>query len=136
MNEQELRDEVLALPVYEMGLVRELNKLSTSLNAAFSAVVQMAPNERTELQAGLFDATRLFAVYADVTDGKASVSRLAGDPAGDTMEKIDQMYRALRGELDSAYAAYVGGSAGLTASSAPRPMFLASPRRTDPVTGA
>lgn len=150
VNDQELRDEVLALPVYEMGLVRELNKLSTSLNAAFSAVAQLTPNARTALQAGLFDATRLFAVYAvakqvgvslanfapkDVTDGKASVSRLAGDPAGDTMAKIDQMYSALRNELDTVYAAYAGGASALSAASSPRPMFLASARRTDPVTG-
>lgn len=148
VNDQELRDGVLALPVYEMGLVRELNKLSTSLNAAFSVVAQLAPADRTEPQQGLYDATRLFAVYAvakqvgvslanfapkDVTDGKASVSRLAGDPAGDTVGKVDQMYRALRTELDAVYAAFVGGTAAL--SGGPTPMFLASKRLTDPVTG-
>lgn len=147
VNDLELKDTVLALPVYEMGLVRELNKISTSLNAAFSTVRQVAPGSRTTAQADLFFAVRLFSVYAsakqvgvslanfapkDVGDGKATVSRYSGAPFEAVLSGIDDLYTALRVELKAAHAVYLGASATIAGQSV---AFIASIRGYDPVTG-
>lgn len=149
VNITELSDTVLALPVYEMGMVRELNKLSTSLNAAFSVVRLQPPGTRTPEGVVFFETTRLFAVYAaakqagvslanfapkDIGDGKASISRFAGEPYERTMERVETMYAALRGELKLAYEAFAGVSSGL-ASTVPSVFFVASSPTYDPVTG-
>jgi hypothetical protein len=149
VNDLELKESVLSLPVYEMGLVRELSKVSTSLNAIFSTVHSLDAASRTVQEAGLHDAVRLFSVYAaakqvgvslatfapkDVGDGKATVSRFAGTPFLDTLERIDRFYTELRGSLVDAYEAYTGAATSL-ASTVPATAFLASPRAYDPVTG-
>ncbi len=105
VNDLELKDSVLALPVYEMGLVRELNKISTSLTAAFSSVIAKTLSSRTEAETVLYDAVHLFSVYAvakqvgvslptfapkDIGDGKATVSRFAGEPFTKVLDGIDE----------------------------------------------
>lgn len=150
VNDLELKDAVLSLPVYEMGLVRELSKLSMSLNASFSTIHDKLPGSRTAAEAALHDAVRLFSVYAvakqvgvslatfapkDVGDGKATVSRFSGTPFEDTLARIEKLYAALKGDVISAYAGYSGVvSAGL-ASTVPPTAFMASGRSYDPVTG-
>ena len=151
VNSLELSDVVLGLPVYEMGLIRELNRLSTSLNAAFSAIYLKSPAVRTSTEATLHDAVRLFSVYAaakqvgvslanfapkDVGDGKATISRYAGEPFEKVLARIEEMYAALRGELRTAYDTYAGSVSTVTASTVPMTMFMASGRSYDPVTGA
>ncbi len=149
VNSIELADKVLGLPVYEMGLVRELNKLSTSLNAAFSTVRLLAPPDRTDPQATLYNATRLFSVYAcakqvgvslanfaakEVGDGKANVVRQSGDSVEDVLDNVEAMYVSLREELRAAWDAY-SGTSGSTPSSVPATAFVAVKRLYDPVTG-
>lgn len=151
VNNVELSDTVLGLPVYEMGLVRELNKVSTSLNAAFSAAHSKSPAARTAQESGLHDAVRLFSVYAvakqvgvslanfapkDVTDGKASIGRFAGTPFESVLGGIDELYSSLKVDMKAAYEAFAGATAGGIASTVPMAVFLASPRARDPVTGA
>jgi len=150
VNDIELPDSVLALPVYEMGLVRELNKLSTSLNAAFSTVRLTAPASRAAPAQALFDATRLFSVYAsakmvgvslanfapkDVGDGKANVSRFSGTPWESVMGGVEEMYAALRSDLRDAYNAYAGSTSSVLAATVPGTFFVASKRLYDPVKG-
>jgi len=150
VNADELSDTVLGLPVYEMGLVRELNKLSTSLCAAFSAIYAKVEADRTTLETALHDAVRLFSVYAvarqvgvslanfapkDVGDGKASVSRYAGEPFEKVMGRVEEYYTALRGELRTAYESYASVSLNVVASTTPRRFFAAAARGYDPVTG-
>lgn len=150
VNDIELSDQVLALPVYEMGLIRELNRLSTSLNAAFLTIHGKLIGDRTTAEATLHDAVRLFSVYAaakqvgvslanfapkDVGDGKATVSRYAGEPFEKVMARIDEYYGALRVDLQSAYAAFTSTVATNT-STTPATFFMASKRSYDPVTGA
>lgn len=147
VNEIELKDTVLNLPVYEMGLIRELNKVSTSLPAAFSTVSGIAEGERTELQALLYRSVHEFAVYAvakqvgvslasfapkDVTDSKASVSRFAGESYKQTLSELDEIYAVTRAALGAGWSAYSGGSAS---DPTPGVFFVASPRGVDPVTG-
>lgn len=149
VNDLELKDAVLALPVYEMGLVRELNKLSTSLNAAFLGIALTAPASRTTGEAALHDAVRLFSVYAaakqvgvslanfapkDVGDGKATISRFAGEPFTKVLDRVDGYYQALRDELRVAYAAFASLTAPV-ASTTPVVFFVASKRVYDPIKG-
>lgn len=150
VNNVELKDAVLALPVYEMGLVRELNKISTSLPAAFSTVLAITPaSARTALQEALFEATRLFSVYAaakqvgvslpsflpkDVTDGKAATGRFAGTPFEATLAEVDRMFGSTRGDLVATYALYSNTDAP-TSTSLPPTTFIAVGRASDPVTG-
>lgn len=148
VNSAELADSVLALPVYEMGLVRELNKLSTSLNAAFLTIVKKVAGVRTEPETNLYNALRLFSVYSvaaqvgvslagfmpkSVGDGKASLSRFAGEPYEDVMNRVTAAKSAYKAELVAAYEVLVNGAS--TAVSAPT-IFRASPRSYDPVTGS
>lgn len=150
VNADELNDTVLGLPVYEMGLVRELNKLSTSLGAAFSTIYAKVEADRTTLETALHDAVRLFSVYAvarqvgvslanfapkDVGDGKASVSRYSGEPFEKVMGRVEEYYTALRIDLRSAYEAFAVTSLGVTASTTPRKFFSVAARGYDPVTG-
>lgn len=151
VNDIELSDGVLGLPVYEMGLIRELNRLSTSLNAAFLAIYEKVPASRTPDEAELHDSVRLFSVYAaakqvgvslanfapkDVGDGKATISRYAGEPFEKVLARIDDYYSALRGELRTLYETFSSSSSTTTASTKPSTFFVASKRGYDPVTGA
>lgn len=151
VNDLELKDSVLALPVYEMGLVRELNKISTSLTAAFSSIVAKSLASRTENELALSDSVHLFAVYAvarqvgislpvfapkDVGDGKATVSRFAGEPFKATLEGVDSYYQIAREGLRQALEVYEGSTATAAASLTPATLFKASTRSYDPVTGA
>jgi hypothetical protein len=148
VNDVELKDAVLALPIYLMGLVRELNKISTSLPAAFSAVAELAEDDRSDAQQALYDATRLFSAYAvakqvgvslpsfmpkDITDGKAAVGRFSGAPYEETLARIDQMFGALREDLATAYASYASEDA--PSPLGPPTSFIAVARASDPVTG-
>lgn len=150
VNSIELSDTVLGLPVYEMGLVRELNRVSTSLNAAFSTIHSKFPVDRTLLEASLHDAVRLFCVYAaakqvgvslanfapkDVGDGKATISRYAGQPFNDVIDGVSELYSALRTEMRSAYEAFSSTSTNVSASTMPTTFFRAGKRGYDPVTG-
>ena len=149
VNDLEISDTVLSLPVYEMGLVRELNKVSTSLPAAFSASSNTAEQSRTDLSQALYDAVRLFSVYAvarqvgvslgvmapkDVGDGKATVSRFSDSPYRDTLARIEQMYSATRSSLLSAFVDFSGSGTSVSAT-VPFTFFKAVGRGVDPVTG-
>lgn len=145
----ELSDAVLSLPVYEIGLVRELNKVSASLLAAFSTVSAIPDNVRTPEQDSLHDAVHLFSVYAcarqvgfslgvfapkEVGDGKATMTRFSSDPYKDTLDRVDQAAQAARRDLIQVYADY--SSASVTTSvTTPVGVFRASGRSYDPITG-
>lgn len=149
VNSVELGDGVLALPVYEMGIVRELNKISTSLTAAFSPIARKNPKSRTDIEAELHDAVRLFSVYAvakqvgvslatfapkDVGDGKATVSRFAGEAYERTLKSIEAEYRERKTDLRAALDRFTGQSAGTVASRVVSPLRVVN-RNVDVVTG-
>lgn len=151
VNDLELKDSVLALPVYEMGLVRELNKISTSLAAAFSSIVAKSLSVRTDDEVALYDAVHLFAVYAvarqvgvslpifapkDIGDGKATLSRFSGEPFKSTLEGVDSYYQITREGVRQALEVYEGSTATASTSLTPATLFKASTRSYDPVTGA
>lgn len=149
VGDVELSDAVLNLPVYEIGLVRELTKVSGTLPAAFSTCSNIAEETRTDAQQALLNAVREFSVYCvakqsgvslgnfapkDIGDGKATVSRFSDSPYRDTLVRIEGMYATTKDSLLAALNAYSGTTGG-TASTVPFTFFKASPRLLDPVTG-
>jgi hypothetical protein len=82
VNDIELSDLVLGLPVYEMGLIRELNRLSTSLNAAFLTIYAKTRASRTPDEAELHDSVRLFSVYAAAKQVGVSLANFAPKDVG------------------------------------------------------
>ena len=147
VNAIELPDVVLNLPIYTIGLMRELSKLSPSLPASFSAINAKALADRTPLEQALFDATRLFSPYAsarqvgvslasmmpkDVGDGKATISRFADAPYKETMARIEAMFNAARGSLEATLAESEGTDAPAVKTFLG---FVVSSRTYDPVTG-
>lgn len=147
VNDEELADAVLSLPVYEIGLVRELSKISSSLPAAFSTCHDAA--EPDPGQKALLDAVRMFSAYAvakqagvslatfalrDVGDGKATLSRFAGQPYADTMARVEATLADARKALVDAFEVYNGGAASSAITVATH--FMASTRASDPVTGS
>jgi len=150
VNEVELPNAVLNLPVYEIGLVRELSKISASLPAAFSSTLATPLATRTEAQSAFFDAARLFCVYAcarqvgvslgamapkSVGDGKASLSRFSDSPYKDVLARVEAMCSGARENLAEAYGTLTSSTAAV-ASTVPATAFRASARATDVVTGS
>lgn len=149
VNDLELSDGVLDLPVYLMGLTRELNKLSVSLPAAFSTVDNIDLATRTTKEGALWEATRLFCVYAaarqvgvslanmavkEVGDGKSNTSRFSDAPYLATLTNVEQWCAMTRETLRKAYADYLLTDVGLTAVT-PFGIFRGGKRTYDPVTG-
>lgn len=149
VNDLELSDSVLDLPVYLMGLTRELNQLSVSLPAAFYTIDNKDLSTRTSNESALWEATRLFCVYAaarqvgvalasmavkEVGDGKSNTSRFSDAPYRDTLASVEQWCAMTRETLRKAYATYQVTDVGLT-SSTPFTIFGGGKRSYDPVTG-
>lgn len=142
----ELKDSVLDLPIYEMGLRRELNRLSTSLPAAFStASASAAP---LPAEADLVAAVMMFSVYAvakqagaplamsapkSLNDDKSGFSRYADSPYKDVLDRIEVQYQQAKQDLVDAYAAFAGQAS--TAFFALPVGLVLSSRVKDPVTG-
>lgn len=147
VNHIELPDTVLNLPIYEIGLVRELAKVSASLPSVFQTTADVALADRTEQQQALLDSTRMFSVYAcakqvgialaalapkDVSDGKASASRFPDSPYKDVLERLELAYQHARSHLVDTF----GTTLGTSVSTRIRPaVILGSKRAYDPVTG-
>jgi hypothetical protein len=149
VNNVELPDTVLNLPVYEIGLVRELAKVSSSLPAAFLAIQNTAESTWTTAQRAVYDATHMFSVYAcakqvgvslgamvpkDVGDGKATLSRFADAPYKDVLDRVEQMLKTCRTDLATHYATLLGSTTP-TSTVVPMTVFKASGRVYDPITG-
>ncbi len=147
VNAIELADSVLDLPIYAIGLMRELSKLEPSLPALFSTIHAKSADGRTSGEQSLHDAVKLFSAYAaarqvgvslasllpkDVGDGKASISRFADAPYKETLARVESMYLSTRASLGATLKEYSQTPAA--AARTPRP-FLAAARGYDPVTG-
>jgi len=150
VNDLELSDAVLSLPVYEIGLIRELTKISSSLPAAFSSINDKDEASRTSAEEDLLSATHLFCVYAvarqagvplpmmapkDIGDGKATLSRFSGEPFTAVLSGIDAAYNAAKTDLRASLDAY-GTTITATKATVPITGFARAQRVTDPVTGA
>lgn len=119
----ELSDATLALGVYALGLVAELDEVDEGLVADYTTVAAIPEGSRTTLEQALYSAVQLFAPYAvavqlasslplfvpkTLTDGKASFSRDASAPYAQTIENCRQAFEKFKTKLIKQYAAYNG----------------------------
>lgn len=146
VSSDELDDDTVNLEVYAIGLDEEIRDVNVALPASYVEINEIDDESRTDAQRRLWRLTRQFATYAlaksvggslsmfgpkSVSDGKASISRFAGDPYKATLATVSSEYDVSRTRLVAAYADY--SSSGV--ADTPRSYFLASAPISDPVTG-
>ena len=150
VNALELSDQVLGLPVYEMGLLREFNRITTSLTAAFSPIFLKSPSLRSAQEVAFYQAVRLFSVYAvakqvgvslanfapkAVGDGKSSIERQASAALDDVLAAVDNLYGMYRTELKNAYQVFTSIDLQVPDPLLPRAHVYSSKRLVDVIAG-
>lgn len=145
VEEEELGNDTLDLPLYVSSLESELDEIDTGLIAAFTtAAAAVEGNTATQDQARFHAATRNFSTYAtakrcltglpmfgpkDISDSKALLSRFSDSPYKETAKRIVEAYDDWRNRLVKAYNK-LGSASGSTSA---RPWFAVSSPTTDPV---
>lgn len=144
VDDDELTDTTLALPVYDSYLTMELEEVNIDLPATYATV--KAESAPTAPQQRFIQATQMFATFAvakqlssslplftvkQQTDSKAGVTRF-DNPYKDTIASIAKEYDRLKNRLVQALNAV--GSA--TEVSAKRVFFSTSPATYNPITNA
>lgn len=142
---KELSDETLALPIYENGLLQDLDEIDIGLNAEILAVSSMEEG-RSEAQVRLLRNAELFAPHCvafhlttslpmfapkNIGDGKATLARFSDAPYRDTVRKVTTAYERYKTSLSAAYKALISSS--LTTQV--RQYSIVSGLAIDPVTG-
>lgn len=142
----ELSNSTLDLPVYSLGLLRELRRISLTLPAAYLvANTAVAP---TAQQQSLVDSVREFSVYCvarqvgaslgltaakDITDDKASLGRFSDGSFQDVLARVEELFQRTRAALVEV-AAVALSDVGTSSFIFPI-AFVPSRRGIDPVTG-
>lgn len=142
----ELADSVLDLPIYEIGLRRELLKVASTLPSDFSTAYAIPQVSRTTKQQALVDCTHTFVTLSvarqvgstlgmfapkTLTDDKAAFGRFTDAAYKDTLATLELLYQASRTELVSASADYLGSN--VVSNSVVS--FIATKRSYDPISG-
>ena len=155
LNDIELDDATLSVPVVGLSLQAELRDVARRLPQDLAACRASPPAQRSEVQTQFLAGVHLFATYSvamqlcaalplmapkEVSDGKAAVVRFAGSPYEVTSAHIKEQWGRWRVHLEAAHAAYVAHQAGGQASFEPaartaRVYVLAVAPAHDPVTG-
>ena len=142
---EEIRDEVLLMPMYVRQLQFELSDLGATLESDYLTVAALA--SRSAAQQKLYDVMQVYAPYAiakilltsvalfaprRITDGRAEAERVV-DPFEDVRDGVDSTLLVLRDRLVDAAAAL-----GTTASTLSRTITLsvATGLAVNPVTNA
>lgn len=147
VTDKELKDDVLSLEFYALGLEYELAKVSASLAASYATIAAMDEASRSVNQQRLYRAVRLFAPYAlivnslasglpllavkSVTDGKAGFVRDSNSPYKQVIAEAAARYALYRDEVANAVSVLDGGT---TLTGPRKHMDVISPSG-DPVTG-
>lgn len=144
---EELEDETLALEVYASGVSEDLYDISSTLTAVYTAIEAKAEGDRSDKEIRAYRMVRLFVVYStakqlgaalpmlapkSVSDGKASMSRFAGEPYKEVLKRISEQYDLFRGRLIQALADLTSETTVATT----RTHFRVASPIYDPVTGA
>ncbi len=148
VSSDEIEDATLSLDVYSYNLDAELGDMEPSPVAKYLELKDTEIDGMTDVEARFFKAMRLFASYSvarqllpslpmfapkEQTDGKASVTRFAGDPYKETMKRVEAQYEVNLTRLIAALAKVNSLTATPTVL---RPYFSAVAPAFDPVTGA
>lgn len=146
VSTDELEDTALALETWDNHLRFELEDIGKTLPDAYATVKAVPEASRTDEQARLYRATRLFATLAvanalaaalpmlapkSLTDGKAAVSRFSDAPYKETVMRVKEQYNVAQNRLRQAWAA----SNASSFTSTPRTYLGVANPTTDPVTG-
>jgi hypothetical protein len=147
---RELKDEVVSLPHWLLQTEQELLDIDGGAGAVltqFAAVYAVAEGSRTAAQTQFYKVMNMYVLYSlglqmlaradvfsptDISDGKASIQRLA--------ERFDKLRPAIEGGLQrlkerlKEALAVLDPSAAITAT-ASRIMVVGAGLGTDPVTG-
>lgn len=144
-NVDELEDATLALQMYELGLVADLEDIDAALPADYVVIAEKSVETRTALEVAVFDAVRLFAPFSvavqlasslplfspkQITDGKSGFARYADSPYKEATKSAKEKFDRYRGRLATKYAAFKSLSAPLEV----RPFLRGTPPTSDPVT--
>lgn len=145
--DDEVTDEMLSLPMYEVRLVYDLEEIDSGIPTAYKAAVAIEYATRTAAEKRFCDAVKLFAAYsvsrtalsslpylADkrITDGRAESERMA-DPFSLVREAVTGGLLDLRYKVSAAYAALPTVTTTVVTRVA-RTMTSAVSIATDPVT--
>lgn len=150
VNDIEVADVTLGLPVFEMGLRHELRKVSADFDviALFTAANDKAIADRTPEEASFHEATQYFSSLAAaaqvgislalaapkrLTDDKSGVERFSGTPYTDVLDRIDANLLGAKAALLLALASLTDKPPSATTVGFTH--FVAVKRGYDPVTG-
>lgn len=143
VSSDEIRDEVLSLPIYDDHLSSDLEDINVGVDAMHTTVASLGSPSEDQIR--FLRYARLFATYSvakaltntlpmfgpkSVEDGKAKVDRF-NDPYKATIKAVLGDFERWRSKLLAAYLA-LGESA---TSSTPRTYMSVVSPSSDPVTG-
>lgn len=119
VSEDEVEDATLALSLYDDKLALEMLEISPNLPALYTLTSAIAEGSRTTAQKKLMLLTRLFATYQvarhlgiglpmagpkSISDGKASMSRFAGEPYKQTLAALEENFQRAKQQLSETLA--------------------------------
>lgn len=147
---KELKDAVLALPLFEQQFLLEMGDVDGGVGAVMTqyATIAAITGSKTADQQRLFDLVGMLAGYSvarqlltggplafpqEITDGKASLKRFDTDNFTKVREGVIEMYAALMRRLGAVLAKLDPTAVVFTPPS--RTFILASGIASDPVTG-
>lgn len=146
VEDDELSDDTLSLPMYETKLGISLDQIDSTLQAAFLVIAAKVATTRTTPETLVFDRTRLFATYAVAiacipsiglramkgeSDEKADYSRFSGTNLQDLANGLAADFEGISLGLQKAYAAFNAS----TVTKVVRVFIAGSSPSSDPVTG-
>lgn len=146
VNDVEISDATLALPMYSSDLSIELDEVSLDLQTAYETVKAIAANSRTRVQERFMETVTLFATYTvakqccvslpmfgpkSVSDSKTEVSRFNDSPYKQTIKSIKEKWEIYRQRTLAALA----GLDSSEVSTVQRVVMVVSTPTYDPVTG-
>ena len=116
LNKKELKDDTLALSMYETIVAVELDDVAPNLNSEYLAIINTTTS--TDEQKDFAKLVKVFATFAiakylltslpmlapkDISDGKATLSRFSDSPYKETQERVTASYSLYRNKVSEAY---------------------------------
>ncbi len=143
VDDEDLPDSVVSLPLYESILTQEFEDIDLDIETTYATTEALETPTAQETR--FLTACDLFATYAvakhlsaalplfaahQVTDGKAQINRFT-DPYKDVVAQVLSQYERAKSRLIAALSAI-----GTTNTSTAKAYFAIIPPSVDPVTGS
>lgn len=148
VNTSELKDAIIALPLYAYQLASELEDVHPDIPAAYAAIGQIPELNRTRVQSRFYELVRMFSTYAaakhfTLTLPLFSVKRIK-DSDAESERNVDY-YMTLREDIEGMLVSLrfrLGVAFGVVQPEAvpvarlDHTVLVLSPLAIDPVTGS